>query len=367
LDRQKASELFDRLKSEELQGWHVTEFIDNGKSAAVYRARKGDVEAAIKVYDSDLVNRFGDAALLERMEREKWLVGCDHPNLVRILDSGVDKKTGNHFLVMEFLKGKSLSNCLWNVTDEEIEIFIAQLASAAEYLESLNLVHRDIKPPNIVITDEDRRLVLLDFGVLRPVGEVGLTDGDGTLFVGTNQYASPEFALRQEDDSPDGWRAIATLKTICPSVVELTYHYRNGPKICRVADGIVGLVGRRLARDLLVKGDLFDAPTADVALSEYEVLVSSRGGASIRSETGSALEVELLPLVSSRFRNSSRGASDVAAERVRELNVPALRKALSDALRALDGPSRSQPPGDGDLFGTDRAEAAKGKRARRKS
>ena len=76
--------------------------------------------------------------------------------------------------------------------------------------EADKLAHRDIKPANIVVLDNFSRLVLLDFGVLKPVGEVGLTDVDEQrLFVGTLQYSSPEFLLRDEEDNEQGWRALS--------------------------------------------------------------------------------------------------------------------------------------------------------------
>jgi serine/threonine protein kinase len=130
--------------------------------------------------------------------------------MVQILDGGVDAATGNHFIVMEYLAGASLQKCLTLVPDDKIPILIEQLASCCEYLETLSLAHRDIKPSNIVILNCYSRLVLLDFGVMKPVGEVGVTDADGIQsFVGTLQYSSPEFLLRTEDDSIEGWRALS--------------------------------------------------------------------------------------------------------------------------------------------------------------
>lgn len=209
MDENKARSMLTTLKTYGVAGWEIVDFIDNGKSAAVYSARRGEERAAIKIFDTELITKFGDAAMLERMEREKWLVGHDHPNIVQMIDSGFEPKTGNHYLIMEFLEGQNLSKCLSQIRPEKIPEFIEQLASAAEFLETKGLAHRDIKPANIVITDNFSRLVLLDFGVLRPVGEQGITDMGGTpLFVGTNQYASPEFALRQEEDTPEGWRAV---------------------------------------------------------------------------------------------------------------------------------------------------------------
>lgn len=210
VDRAKALELFETLSQSGVGGWQLLEFVDNGKSAAVFKATKDDQVAAIKVFDTELIAKFGDAALLERMDREGWLAGHDHPNIVKIFDSGIEPTTGHHYLVMEFLSGPSLAADIGNLDSEHIPNLVEQLASAAEFLETKGLAHRDIKPANIVVIDGGTQAVLLDFGVLKPVGEGGLTDqpGGNALFVGTNQYASPEFALREEEDSATGWRAV---------------------------------------------------------------------------------------------------------------------------------------------------------------
>ncbi|WP_082731111.1 MULTISPECIES: protein kinase domain-containing protein [unclassified Sphingomonas] len=210
MDRAKATGIFRELHGQEISGWSITKLLDNGKSAAVFRGEKEGAEAAIKIFDTDLINRFGDDALMARSEREKKLINHDHPHLVRMLDAGVDEKFGYHFLAMEFVQGKSLADCLEYVPENNIALLIEQLASAAQFLEGLELAHRDIKPANIMISPDFQRLTLLDLGVLKPFGESGLTDhGSQTLFIGTNQYASPEFALRKEVDDQDGWRALS--------------------------------------------------------------------------------------------------------------------------------------------------------------
>ena len=130
--------------------------------------------------------------------------------MVEILDGGVDTGSRNHFIVMEYLNGPNLQQCLNEIPDEKVPILIEQLVSSCEYLETFSLVHRDIKPSNIAILEDHSRLVLLDFGVMKPVGEVGVTDAGGIQsFVGTLQYSSPEFLLREEEDTPSGWRALS--------------------------------------------------------------------------------------------------------------------------------------------------------------
>lgn len=212
MDKIKAKTWEAQLSGKEIAGYRVLSLIDNGKSAAVFKcSREGDGNiAALKIFDDEIIERYGDKTQLARINRELTLVGKVHPNMVRILDGGVDSTTDNHFILMEYLDGPSLEKCLLSVPDENIPRLIEQLASCCEYLETLCLVHRDIKPSNIVILDDYTRLVLLDFGVMKPVGEIGVTDAGGVLsFIGTLQYSSPEFLLRKEEDTIDGWRALS--------------------------------------------------------------------------------------------------------------------------------------------------------------
>lgn len=210
MDQVKAAAWEADLKGQDIAGWRIESLIDHGKSAAVFRATRQEKIVALKIFDDEIIERYGDKTQLARINRELTLIGKEHPNMVQILDGGVDAATGNHFIVMEYLDGPSLQKCLILVPDDKIPILIGQLASCCEYLETLSLAHRDIKPSNIVVLNDYSRLVLLDFGVLKPVGEVGVTDADGIQsFVGTLQYSSPEFLLRTEDDSIEGWRALS--------------------------------------------------------------------------------------------------------------------------------------------------------------
>lgn len=209
MDRVKARDWERKLAGTSVKGWKIDSLIDHGKSAAVFIAFKGKQKVALKIFDDEIIERYGDSAQLARVDRELSLIGKHHPNMVRIFGGGVDKSTNNHFIVMEFLPGPNLKKALPDIPEENIPELVEQLALAAEFLEKQGLVHRDIKPENIILLNEHRRLVLLDFGVLKPVGEVGVTDANGIQsFVGTLQYSSPEFLLRKEEDTVDGWRAL---------------------------------------------------------------------------------------------------------------------------------------------------------------
>ena len=209
MDRVKADLLFEKLKGKSVGPWKLIEYRNHGKSAAVFRATDGSRDAALKIFDDELIERYGDEIQLARIERELTLIGKTHPNMVSILDGGYDDITKSHYIVMEYLDGPNIKECLSSIPVSSLGRLVEQLASAARFLEDEDLVHRDIKPENIVILDDFKRLVLLDFGVLRPIGKPGLTDDDGIQnFVGTLQYSSPEFLLRDEMDTVDGWRAL---------------------------------------------------------------------------------------------------------------------------------------------------------------
>ncbi len=209
MDSTKAKEWENRFQGKTIEKWTVKSLIDNGKSAAVFLAEGGEGPVALKIFDDELIKRYGDDSQIARIDRELTLVGKDHPNMVRILGGGVFEE--NHFIVMEFLDGPSLSKCLADVPEANVPTLVAQLVSACEFLEANDLAHRDIKPANIVILDDYKRLVLLDFGVLKPVGDSdGPTDVDGQpIFIGTLQYSSPEFLLRKETNDKNGWRALS--------------------------------------------------------------------------------------------------------------------------------------------------------------
>lgn len=209
MDSAKASLLAEELVGTELDGWLIQKLVDNGKSAAVFSATKEGLLAAIKVFDSELIERYGDASQLARIERELELRGHRHENLVSIYGGGFDKDRNLYYIVMEFLDGPNLKKFLPSVKNEDIPAYVGQLASAARFLENLGLVHRDIKPENIIVMDGGSRLILLDFGVVRPIRGSDLTDPEGIqAFIGTLQYSSPEFLLRDEKQDLMGYRAL---------------------------------------------------------------------------------------------------------------------------------------------------------------
>jgi serine/threonine protein kinase len=211
MDHVRATRLAGELKGTQVAGWTVAGLLGNGKSALVLAATKGPDAGALKIFDPEMVERLGKKVQIGRIERQCQLIGKDHPNLVRILAGGECASSGLLYIVMEKLGPRTLADALATTPRDAIYPIMTQLASAAQFLESQSppLVHRDIKPENIAISDDLSTVKVLDLGVIRPVGLGDLTDSaDNKPFLGTLRYSSPEYLVRKEDDTLEGWRAL---------------------------------------------------------------------------------------------------------------------------------------------------------------
>ncbi|MDO5981269.1 protein kinase domain-containing protein [Flavivirga spongiicola] len=212
MDKLKSLELEKQIKGQSIGGFKVLKLINNGKSAAVFKAEKNDIFYALKIFDNDLVERFGHEIQTKRIEQEIALKNHSIPNLVRIFEGGNTDLNGQkyYFLVMELISGSNLKDYI--VSNEYGQNFaIKVLEKLTETTEQLlsqkGIAHRDIKPENIMVSEENK-IILMDLGVLKLVGAKSFSDEEEKSFVGTLRYAPPEFLLRTETDSEEGWRAI---------------------------------------------------------------------------------------------------------------------------------------------------------------
>lgn len=203
--KKRASELFGKR----IGNWTVGEYIDSGKTAFVCEAYRNNQKYAIKIFETDFLDDKDIDELKIRLDRQLKLVGKSHENLIKIFAGGYCSESKCYYLIMEFLDAPSLSKLIKDLPRERIGPLISQIASAARFLEDLNLVHRDIKPENIAVYPDFSRAILLDLGVIRPLEKTEITDSTNSIrFVGTLRYSSPEFLLRQEKHTVEGWRAL---------------------------------------------------------------------------------------------------------------------------------------------------------------
>jgi serine/threonine-protein kinase len=162
-----------------------------GGMANVYLAEDQELgrRVAIKILDD---RHAADDSFIERFRREaKNAAGLSHPNIVSIYDRG--EAEGTYYIAMEYLSGRSLKELIVSRGPTPIRIAIdytRQMLAALGFAHRHSIVHRDIKPHNVVV-DSDGRLKVTDFGIARS-GASQMTEV-GSI-IGTAQYLSPEQA-----------------------------------------------------------------------------------------------------------------------------------------------------------------------------
>ena len=178
--------------------YEIVEELGRGGMALVYRARDRQLEreVAIKVLPFSLAF---DAEFVERFQREaRTAAQLEHPNIIPIYRVGRSGRV--IYFVMKFLRGGSLSTVLHErkqLTPPEIRRLLLEAGSALGYAAQRGIVHRDIKPDNIMF-DEFGQCLLTDFGIAKAASGQKLT-GTG-MSIGTPHYMSPEQARAQAID-----------------------------------------------------------------------------------------------------------------------------------------------------------------------
>ncbi len=181
--------------------------LGQGGMGVVYKVRHTalDTILALKVLPRDLTE---NPEMVARFYREaRVMARLSHPNIVRVLDIDRDEALNFHYFVMEYLQGKTLSQYLREKgplpLSEVLEIS-GQIARALSYAHNHNppVIHRDIKPANIMIENGSGRVVVMDFGIAKELGDTEMTRAG--VMVGTLKYCSPE-QIRHEslDGSAD--------------------------------------------------------------------------------------------------------------------------------------------------------------------
>jgi len=178
--------------------YEIIEELGRGGMAMVYRAkdRQLEREVAVKVLPFSLAF---DTEFVERFQREaRTAAQLEHPNIIPIYRVGRSGRV--IYFVMKFLRGSSLSTVLGTrkkLTPPEIRRLLLEAGSALGYAAQRGIVHRDIKPDNIMF-DEFGQSVLTDFGIAKAASGQKLT-GTG-MSIGTPHYMSPEQARAQPID-----------------------------------------------------------------------------------------------------------------------------------------------------------------------
>jgi eukaryotic-like serine/threonine-protein kinase len=186
------------LSFQQLAGgrYRTEEVLGRGGMASVYLARDGELDraVAVKVLAEHLADTPG---FRERFLREAKLAAqLSHPNIVQVFDVG--EEAGRPFIVMECVEGSTLAEELKQrgpLDTAEVVDLALQICGGLEHAHAAGLVHRDIKPQNLLLRP-DGTVKIADFGIARAAETTKLTQAGSVM--GTAAYLSPEQALGEE-------------------------------------------------------------------------------------------------------------------------------------------------------------------------
>lgn len=172
--------------------YEIVKSIGEGGMANVYLANDTilDRKVAVKVLRGDLSS---DDKFIRRFQREALSVSnLSHPNIVEVYDVG--EEDGQHYIVMEYIEGKTLKQLLKkrdSLTLTEVIDIMTQLTDGIAHAHESYIIHRDIKPQNIMIQD-DGRIKITDFGIAMALNATQLTQTNSVM--GSVHYLPPEQA-----------------------------------------------------------------------------------------------------------------------------------------------------------------------------
>ncbi|HEU6444700.1 MAG TPA: serine/threonine-protein kinase [Gaiellaceae bacterium] len=232
--------------------------LGHGGMATVELARDDQLgrKVAIKRLSDTLT---GDEVFRERFLREARMAGqLSHPNIVAVYDVG--EEDGLPFIVMEYVEGRTLADLTaerGSLDPDRAVDLVLQVCAGLEHAHAAGLVHRDIKPQNLLVRPDDT-VKIADFGIARPLDATQLTE-TGTV-LGTASYLAPEQALGERvTGAADIYSLGAVLYELLAgrppytfeSLADLTVKQREGPPqpIAGVSAELDGVVRRCLAAD----------------------------------------------------------------------------------------------------------------------
>jgi tetratricopeptide (TPR) repeat protein/predicted Ser/Thr protein kinase len=179
--------------------YRISKRLGLGGMGAVYKARDLELErdVALKVIRPELET---DEEALQRFKQEIILArGITHRNVVRIFDLG--QAGGIKFISMEFIEGKDLTELIREsgpLSVDDAAVIVEQICMALDTAHQEGVVHRDLKPQNVMI-DADERVVVMDFGIARSLQSSSMTQTGALL--GTPDYMSPEQVKGEQADA----------------------------------------------------------------------------------------------------------------------------------------------------------------------
>src|ERR1700761_1059042 len=187
--------------------YELGELIGYGGMAEVHRGRDVRLgrDVAIKILRADLAR---DPSFLNRFRREaQSAAGLNHPAIVAVYDTGEDRSAADGapvpFIVMEYVEGRTLREILKSegpLPPRRAMEITSEVAGALDFSHRNGLIHRDVKPANVMIT-RTGAVKVMDFGIARALSDNAATVTQTAAVIGTAQYLSPEQARGEAVDA----------------------------------------------------------------------------------------------------------------------------------------------------------------------
>lgn len=338
--------------------YELTEVISRGGMATVWRARDQVLArtVAVKVLHEHLAR---DEAFLERFRREAVAAaGLTHPHVVSVYDTGEMEAPDStcHYIVMEHCGGGTLGTLLRDqgpFSTERAASVGSTICEALAYAHSKGIIHRDVKPGNVLVGD-DGLLKVGDFGIAKAVTEGSDITTTGTI-MGTVAYISPEYATDQELDARSDIYSLGVvlfeLVVGKPPFVEDTSvatamrHVNDPPPTPRsrragISRQLEAIIMRALEKD---PGDRF-ASAEEMREALQPLATSATSVTSVRPAMSSPRSAPVQQDHS--FKNESRWMLPVVGLIVGAVILAAIAAWVFDQ-GPLTGPARNDPAGEG--------------------
>lgn len=170
------------------------ELIARGPMSTVYRGRHGtlDIPICIKVLDKEAVEAAGERGIRQLTDEAKLLARINHPSVVRVFDANRENEI--FYVITEFIDGFTLGDFVEKhgvLSATNLAKLAVKSVEGLRAAEAVGVIHRDIKPQNIMITSQNR-VKILDFGLAKKKLDRETVRGDNIVFAGTPLYAAPE-------------------------------------------------------------------------------------------------------------------------------------------------------------------------------
>jgi serine/threonine protein kinase len=275
------------MQGRQLSGYELVREIGEGGMGSVYLAERVDGTFRKRVAIKLIRPGMNSAEIVERFRREREiLASLDHPNIARLIDGGTTEEDLPYF-VMEFVEGKPIDR--WcderklNIT-KRLELF-HDVCRAVHYAHQRLVVHRDLKPGNILVT-ADGTVKLLDFGIAKLLSPEQIGDPEATrslLQIMTPEYASPEQA---------NGCSTTTLSDVYSLGVVL-YQLLTGHRPYRLSSLALREIARVISEEEPTRPSVVVALTEERSSVEGKVLVTPDTASEVREGNPSRLRKRL--------------------------------------------------------------------------